>query len=279
MNNLETQYTEAVNSFEPELFTAFVFSGAVPTKDGSIANQLDVPAYVAFLKQSDNTLRRRSTTTTTMTTATPSTTYYLYLQPNGNLYWATTNSPATNSLAICTVTTDGSGNISVVTDARTTATTLLSGMAGRATLPTLTGLTVFGSSSLDNGAITSNGSGNLTATALFSSGGFLNMGAAVGGIFPRVYWSTPIVVISPPASGAANGVVFQAWDGTTSYNPFSVGGQYGAAPAWIDKLGNYNGSAGTGIPTTRNAVAASVPIYTGTTTPSSPPTGSIWIKA
>ena len=34
LTNLETQYTEATNSLEQDLFTAFVFSGLVATKDG-----------------------------------------------------------------------------------------------------------------------------------------------------------------------------------------------------------------------------------------------------
>ncbi len=38
-------------------------------------------------------------------------------------------------------------------------------------------------------------------------------------------------------------------------------------------------SAGIGIPMTRNGAAASVPIYTGTTTPVNPPTGSLWFNA
>ncbi len=47
----------------------------------------------------------------------------------------------------------------------------------------------------------------------------------------------------------------------------------------IDLNGNISNPAGAGIPTTRNGVATSVPIYTGTNTPVSPPVGAIWIKA
>lgn len=129
-DNAQTQYTEAINSFEQDLITAFVFSGLVATKDGSVNTQLDVTAGVAFLLQSDSTLRRRAPSSSTQTTSTPSTTYHLYLQPDGTWYWSTSNSPAANSLFIAQVTTDGSGHISTVTDERPLNTTLFNGMAG-----------------------------------------------------------------------------------------------------------------------------------------------------
>jgi hypothetical protein len=135
MNNLETQYAEASNTYTPELFTPFVYSGFTATKDGTTPTQLDVTAGVAFLLQTDGTLRKRAVSSSTQTTATPSSTYHLYLQPDGTWYWSTSNSPASNSLAICTVTTDASGNIATVTDARVTGTTLLAGAAGSLTLP------------------------------------------------------------------------------------------------------------------------------------------------
>jgi hypothetical protein len=318
MNNLETQFLEASNSFEQELFTAFVFSGAVPTKDGTIANQLDIPAYVAFLKQSDNTLRRRATTTTTKTTATPSTTYYLYLQPDGTWYWSTTNSPAANSLEICTVATDGSGNISTVTDARTTATTLLNGIPGgvgitigQNNLYTADGGYIHHDStshwteykSSASGAASGHifstwdgsaahipfsvggqfgsalawvdNSGNSTAT------GQISFGAGVSGFLSTLLFdgTNHTTVIATPTSGTAQLIAFNGWTGSAAYNIFSLGGRYGSAAAWIDGSGNYNGPVGGGIPTTRAGAATSVPIYTSTSTPSSPPTGSIWIKA
>jgi hypothetical protein len=247
-------------------------------------------------------------------TATPSTTYFLDLNPDGTWSWGTSHSAVTHHLTIASVTTDGSGNISTVTDARTVDTTVLSGMGGNIGVPNGLnfGAAVSGARSFlrftaglvqlstpqagsANGLVFESWTGTVGVNAFsvggqygsapawvdnsgngYFTGGFVNMGASVGGVYPKVYWSTPIVVISPPASGAANGVVFQAWDGSTSYNPFSVGGQYGAAPAWIDKLGNYNGPVGGGIPTTRNGVATSAPIYTGSTTPSLPPTGALW---
>lgn len=136
MNNLETQYTQAITSFEQDLWTPFVLSGLVCTKDGSVATQLDVTAGIAFLKQSaDNSLQRRAPGATNFTTSTPSTTYFLYLQADGSWYWSTTNGPAPNSLHICNVVTDGSGNISTVQDFRVTVTSLLSGAAGQVNIP------------------------------------------------------------------------------------------------------------------------------------------------
>jgi hypothetical protein len=127
---METQYSEATQSFEQDLFTAFVFNGLVSTIDGSIANQLDVTAGVAFPKQTDNTLRRRATiasTTGQFTTSTPSTTYYLDLNPDGTFSWGTSHSGVTNYLPICSATTNSGGNLLVVTDARTLTTAFLLG--------------------------------------------------------------------------------------------------------------------------------------------------------
>lgn len=138
LNNLETQYLEATNSFEQDLFTAFVFSGLVCTKDGTTPNQLDVTSGIAFLTQSDGTERRRAPGASTagqFTTATPSTTYYLFLNNDGTWTWGTASTGPANSLAICQATTDGSGNILAVSDKRVLNTTLLSGMAGSMAIP------------------------------------------------------------------------------------------------------------------------------------------------
>lgn len=137
LNNLETQYLEATNSFEQDLFTGFVFSGLVCTKDGSVANQLDVTSGVAFPLQLDGTLRRRAMAASTagqFTTSTPSTTYFLDLNRDGTWNWATTHSGASH-LTVCSATTDGSGNILAVSDLRTLNTTLFSGMAGSMAIP------------------------------------------------------------------------------------------------------------------------------------------------
>ena len=136
MNHLETQYLEATLSIEPLLLTACVFNGLAATKDATTANQLDVAAGNAFLLQADNTLRQRGPgAQQTFTTSVINTTYNLYIQPDGTFYWSTSNAPAANSLAIATVTTDGSGNIVTVTDKRPTASTLFNGMLGTLTMP------------------------------------------------------------------------------------------------------------------------------------------------
>lgn len=136
-NNAQTQYTEATQSLEQDLFTACIFSGFVASKDGTIANQLDVTAGVGLLLQADSTLRRRAVTSSTQTTSTPSTTYYLFLNVDGTWTWGTASSGPTNSLAICQATTDGSGNILVVTDKRTLYTKFLAGAVGPVMLPTM----------------------------------------------------------------------------------------------------------------------------------------------
>jgi hypothetical protein len=133
-----------------------------------------------------------------------------------------------------------------------------------------------------------------------------------------------------PQSGSAQGHVWITWSGTAKEIPFSVGGQFESAPAYIDNSGNIFGQsvhvlgslfgsggvltigdhlsldggaitsngAGTltattfsgalsgtatnasNVGTIRNGTGGTnVPIYTGTSTPGSPPTGAIWIKA
>jgi|GEM_PF-2050454 len=133
MNNLETQYTEATNSFEQDLFSPFVLAGLVASKDAATPTQLDVTAGVAFLLQGDNTLRRRAPAATTFVTTVVSTTYYLDLQPDGSWSWGTAHSAQSGYLPVAQVTTDASGNISTVTDARTTAAQQFPGMQGNLT--------------------------------------------------------------------------------------------------------------------------------------------------
>lgn len=250
LNNLETQYTEATNSFEQDLLTPFVYSGMVCTKDGTIANQLDITAGLAFPMQADNTLRRRGTLATTKTTATPSTTYYLYLQPDGTWYWSTSNSPAANSLAICQVTTDGSGNINAggVTDKRVTTTTLLASMVGSVNFPG--GLIVSQQSGSANGISfkTWNGTAGIVP---FSVGGQFNSalsyvdasGNLVVGGYAQIngsgLWSgAGTLAFHSQQSGAANGISFATWSGSAGVVPFSVGGAFGGALAYVDASGN-----------------------------------------
>lgn len=136
LNHLESQDGVALASFNPDLIgSGFVYNGVTCAKDGTIANQLDVALGEAYLKQSDGTLARCDVAATTFTTVTISTTYHLYLQPDGSWYWNTANSPATNSLAICSATTDGSGNILVVTDLRPLTIAMLPNAVGSVSFP------------------------------------------------------------------------------------------------------------------------------------------------
>ncbi|MDE1904950.1 MAG: hypothetical protein KGH75_00685 [Rhodospirillales bacterium] len=249
LNNIESQYTESTNSFEQDLFTAFVLSGLVCTKDGTTANQLDVTAGTAFLLQADNTLRRRAQAASIggqFTTSALSTTYYLDLNPDGTWSFATSHSGVSNYLAICHLTTDGSGNISTVTDARTLTTSLFTSGAGAINFP-----------------------------------GAVNVGPS-GGPYGSLSWLAveTSLYLNTPQSGAANWIEFGTWNGTTLKVPFGIGSAASAhITTYIDDSGNYNGPANCGIPTTRNGTATSVPIFTGTTTPTGTiPTGSIWLN-
>ena len=124
-NFVQTQYAEATNSFQPNLFTSFVLSGLYASKDATTATKLNVTAGTAAIPQADSTLRERSIAASSQTTVTINTTYYLFLNNDGTFTWGTTSTPPANSLAICQVTTDGSGNILTVTDKRVLTTGLL----------------------------------------------------------------------------------------------------------------------------------------------------------
>lgn len=45
-------------------------------------------------------------------------------------------------------------------------------------------------------------------------------------------------LVSSDQSGSANGLVFRTWSGSAAVVPFSVGGQYLGAKAWVDNSGN-----------------------------------------
>ena len=111
---------------------------------------------------------------------------------------------------------------------------------------------------------------------LGAQGGNVLTATAVGAGYGQFYWHskdnlTPEfswTMDSRPAAPLAMQIARQAVNGFTFLDVFHV-----------DLNGNILNPAGAGIPTTRNGVATSVPIYTGTNTPVSPPVGAIWIKA
>lgn len=138
MNNLEKQAAVALHSFNPYLMSAgYVHSGAVCTKDGTNANQLDIASGEAFLIQTDGTLALCdiAADNTHTTTGNPSTTMYLDLNPDGSWSWGTSHSVQANYLPICQVTTDASANIATVTDARPLNPTLFPTLAGLVFMP------------------------------------------------------------------------------------------------------------------------------------------------
>lgn len=103
-------------------------------------------------------------------------------------------------------------------------------------------------------AATKNGitlSGNVVAVQGVYSQGRLFAGGASGDLF-----------VTPQQSGGAGQTILQAWDGTAVHNGLSVQG---------------NGVVQLG--TSRNGSPQLATVFTGTTTPVNPPTGSIWVKA
>lgn len=164
MNNLELQSADALNGFNGDLLAPFLLSGMVCTKDGTTATQFDVTSGRAYLTMSDGTrglIIAGASTPGQFTTSTPSTTYYLFLKNDGTYQWSTSSSGPANSLALCQATTDGSGNILVVTDKRVTTPSVLSG-ASTVQFP---GIAATRPSTLDNGLIATDGLGTFSGQA------------------------------------------------------------------------------------------------------------------
>ena len=214
-NTLATS-TSAANAFEQDLLTPFVLTGYVATKDGSVANQLDVTSGIAFLRQSDSSLGRIANLAATYLTIAPSTTYFLDLNPDASWSFATSHSAVANHLTIASCTTDSSGNILAVTDARTLNSTLLTSMLGD--------LIFSQSISLANGFL------------LFqlSDGAYIHHDTGA-------HWTE----YKASASGAASAHLFTAWDGAANQIIASIGAMDAAsAPTWIGVGGTVKQVAG-----------------------------------
>jgi hypothetical protein len=206
-----------------------VFNGLVSTIDGSIANQLDVSAGVAFPKQTDNTLRRRATIASTpgqFTTSTPSTTYYLDLNPDGTFSWGTSHSGVTNYLPICSATTNSGGNLLVVTDARTLTTQLFASVGVLAAL-------------------------NLAAGKILG----VSNTASGGGTTGKVQWSDPDSSLAYIDLNADKLRIVLNYQGAGSHTIITIATQTGAlsldsGKIVTDGLGtmNGNGTAAPGAP-------------------------------
>lgn len=178
--------------------TGFVLSGLTVTKDGTNANQIDIAAGVAYLVQTDGSLRRLAIGTANYKTTSASTTFYLDLNPDGTFSWGGSHSSQSNYITIATVTSDASSNVNVITDTRQTLINLLSGIAGVVNLP--------GNSKSNGNILTqilSGGykfqSGSFNATTTTSNSPLLCSQVN----FPTAFSSAPIVVCMVANEGSS----------------------------------------------------------------------------
>ncbi len=119
LNTMQTQYAEAMQSLINDIVNPFVIVGGVGTIHGGLPKQMDVTQCVYYANQpTDGSKRRRIVNATNFTTVTASTTYFLDYNADGTTSWATSHSGDANRVPIASVTTDGSGNIAVITDVR-----------------------------------------------------------------------------------------------------------------------------------------------------------------
>ncbi len=131
MNNLETSFIEAVQSLHFNFVNPFVLTGGTCTIHGGLPKQMDVTACTYFARDAANdSVRSRFVAATFFTTVTASTTYFLDYNADGTTSFATSHSGAANYVPIASVTTDGSGNISVITDVRPIAVSLFPAALG-----------------------------------------------------------------------------------------------------------------------------------------------------
>jgi hypothetical protein len=239
MNNIQTQSSVALHGFNGDLVTPFVLSGCVATRDGTNLKQLNVTAGSVYIKMTDNTIGLIATiasVTNQFLTSTPSTTYFLDINPDGTWSFATTHSAVTNHLTIASCTTDGSGNINVVTDARATSTTLLSGAVGAAAFHTQVAF---------------------SPTSTYDA---LNIISKLG---------TDQVVVGVGDSGYANGAGFYIFaagtDVTSGYALVDADGAGIGIPGKIKTIGGQTTAGAFGVPVTIASTGSS-PIHITTTT-------------
>ncbi len=256
MNNIETQFVAALLAINEDVVgTAFVLDGYVASKDGTTANQLDVTTGVAYLIGADahNDLVRvalAASTTGEFTTSAATTVYYLDLNPDGTWSFATSHSSEANYLPIAQVLTDGSGNISTVTDERATTIKLFPNAIG--TFQFGSGSTTFQTqqSGSANGMAFQAWTGSAAVTPFSVSGA---SGGPVGGSLDYIdeYGSFGFTtsssgkIVSGQTGGSATGITFVTWSGSASKTPFSVGGQFNSALAYVDASGDLYAVGGT----------------------------------
>lgn len=167
--------------------SGFVFSGLTVTKDGTNANKIDIASGIAYLYQTDGTLRRMAIGTASYTTTSASATFYLDLNPDGTFSWGGSHSTQSNYITIATVTSDASSNVNVITDTRSTLINLFAGTAGVVNLP--------GQSKSNGNALLQSLSGGYKVqggqTSVSATG---SAWSTIGVTFPTAFSTTPQVV-------------------------------------------------------------------------------------
>jgi len=117
--------------------SGLVLSGGAVTQDPVEADTVDISAIIALVKDTTTGfVSYIELAATSKVTSTPSTTYYLDLAPDAVDYSWGTSHPAGDYTPIAEVTTDGSGDVASITDARILEAEILSGLDAQLTFPT-----------------------------------------------------------------------------------------------------------------------------------------------
>jgi hypothetical protein len=168
-----------------------VMQGGVATKDGTQANKLDITAVTVLQRvTSTGYIDRVDLAASSVTTSLASTTYYLYVVPAATSFGWSTAAPTGDYVMLAQVSTDGSGNISTVTDQRPLAASLFSGYGLAETISSVSG-TITGSATWSAEQLSSvTGTAKTGLLSLLGSAFRLSATSQGSGAYAAITWGT-----------------------------------------------------------------------------------------
>ncbi|UOF90753.1 pyocin knob domain-containing protein [Fodinisporobacter ferrooxydans] len=216
---LSTNLYSVDSLFVQDLFgnTSVVLSGGVATKDGTVANQLDVTAADVYFSGGQH-VNFAASQNGQFVTSVANTTYYLDYNSDGTTSWGTAHSTKAGYVPICQVTTDASGNISTVTDKRPTTVNLLTGAIGNVKFQNNVQASKFIGDGSQLTGITASQVGAIPTTAEAAANGVATLDAT-GNVPASQLGNVPVV---PLASTTTPGKVQVSTAPVSGQNPVAV---------------------------------------------------------
>lgn len=219
------QLTSATDTFEEDFISPFVFAGITPGGLGT--TQYTSTAGIAFLIQSDGSIRRRAYGPVSQTVNYTSTTMYHDINPDGSYSFAASHSTQANYLTIATVVYDNTSKISSITDTRFQWGVLFPGFSNVAGNPGLIAynLHIYKNIQADNQISVQ---GNYHTSSPFTGLGW-NVMADSGSNLE----------FEPDGNAVGKGIYFYIFPTLPGVGtvPFSIGYQLNNSGSWIDLNG------------------------------------------